>query len=129
MTATPEQVNSVTPKGQQQTGNHTAAEMNPTDGCRTPTDANRTGGSKNQQWSEDSDPRPAASLHLQELQVEDTEGAAAQPAQSETITETRGRVHKDWEGSAAVLCCAESEKAYRQHALSSHQRCRETASA
>jgi hypothetical protein len=57
--------------------------------------------------------------------VEDTEGAAAQPAQSETITETRGRVHKDWEGSAAVLCCAGSEKAYRQHALSSQQRCRE----
>jgi hypothetical protein len=28
----------------------------------------------------------------------------------------------------AVLCCAESEKAYRQHALSSHQRWRETAS-
>ena len=26
MTATPEQVNSVTPKGQQQTGNHTTAE-------------------------------------------------------------------------------------------------------
>ena len=51
-----------------------------------------------------SDPRPAASLHLQELQVEDTEGAAVQPAQLETITKTCDRVHKDCEGSAAVLC-------------------------
>ena len=107
MTATPEQGNSVTAKGQQQTNNHTAAEMNPADDCRTPADANRTGGSKTQQWPElekASDPRPAASLHLQELRVEDTEGTAAQLAHSETITETRGRAHRDCEGSAAVLC-------------------------